>query len=119
MGSLSSLLVVSALAAAGGQAPPAPSQQSSEPASVSFVAEDLALAGIAYGIDAVDALPRVFGDRLSTHVSAGNRTVWYSCPNAPRVEGGSHLTFNFVGGRRYELVCRHGQDAEIRPSDEC
>lgn len=119
MSGLSSLLVVSVLAVAGGQEksvsqPPSPKQ-----ASLSFVSESQVLAGMVYGIDAIDAQTRIFGQRLAANISAGRRTVWYSCPNAPQMTGGSRLTFDFEAGRRYQLVCRTGKDAEIRLSDEC
>ncbi|MCI4568506.1 hypothetical protein [Lysobacter sp. CFH 32150] len=119
MGSVSSLLVVSALAAADGQALPVQPHQSAEPASITFVSEDQTLVGIAYGIDAIDSQPRAFGQRLSANVTAGLKTVWYSCPNDPQMKEGSRITFNFVGGHHYELACRPGKDAVIRPSDEC
>jgi hypothetical protein len=118
MSSLFSLLVVSALTAAGGQAAPV-SPPSSEQASLSFASEDQVLAGIAYGIDAIDAMPSILGQRLSASIPAGQRTVWYSCPNEPRMTGGSRITFDFDAGHRYQLVCRPGRGAEIRPSDEC
>lgn len=122
MSSLSGLLVVfavSAVAATGGQTEPAPPQQSSEVASVTFVSEAQMLTGITYGIDAVDGQPRAFGPRLAVEVAAGLRTVWYSCPDEPQMKDGSRITFNFVGGRQYELACRPGKDAVIRPSDDC
>ena len=119
MSSLASLLVVSALSAAGGQAVPAAQPPSSEPASLSFVSNVQALAGIAYGIDAIDAQPSFFEQRVSANVSAGRRTVSFSCPDTPQMTGGSHLTFDFVAGRHYELVCEPAKDAVIRPADEC
>ena len=119
MSSLASLLFVSALAAIGGQSTPASQSPQPQQASLSFVSQDQILAGITYGIDAIDAQPQVFGRRLSANVSAGQKTIWYSCPNEPQVAGGSRITFDFKAGSRYELVCRSGKDAEIRSSDEC
>lgn len=120
MSSLSSLLVVSALAAAGGPAtPPAEQRPPSGPASLSFVSKDQVLVGTVYGIAAIDAQPQAYGQRLSANVSAGRRTVWYSCPNAPQMSGGSRITFDFVAGRHYKLVCQSTMDAMIRSEDEC
>jgi len=117
MNSLSALLFASALA--GGQAAPAPQQPQTEQASLYFVAKGQILVGTLYGIDSIDASQSVFGKRTIAKVLAGRRTVWYSCPNAPQMAGGSRLTFNFVAGHQYELVCEPGKEAAIRQSDEC
>ncbi len=118
MSSLTSLLVAAALAAAA-QPTPHPTNPSSAAATLAFVAKDQVLVGIVYGIDAVDAKPSSYGQRISANISAGQRTVWYSCPNAPQMGSGSHVTFDFVAGHHYSLVCRAGKDAVIRQSDEC
>ena len=120
MSSLISLLIVSALAAAGGPAPP-PAEQppSSGPASLTFVSKDAVLVGTVYGIDAIDAQPRAYGQRVSADVLAGHRTVWYSCPNASPMSDGSRISFDFVAGQRYELVCQAAKGAVIRPVEGC
>ncbi len=119
MSSLSSLLVVSALAAAGSPTMPSEQHPASEPATLSFLAKDQVLVGTVYGIDAIDAQPRAYGQRLSANISAGRRTVWYSCPNAPQMADGSRLSFDFVAGGRYTLVCQPEKEAVIRSADDC
>ena len=114
MSSLLSLLVASALAAT------APSTSTSQPTTQSqeallqYVAPFQALAGISYGMTAVDSQPLILDQKVTARVASGLRTVWYSCPNQSQMTGGSHLSFNFKAGQMYELVCRDGQQAEIR-----
>jgi hypothetical protein len=120
MSSLSIVLVVSALSATSGQATPSAEQQlSSGQASLSFVSKDQVLVGTVYGIAAIDAQPRVYGQHLSANVSAGQRTVWYSCPNSPQASNGSNITFDFVAGHQYELVCQPAEGAMIRLAEKC
>ena len=119
MSSLPALIAVAALAASGGQEAPDAGQPSTGPASLKFVAKDPMLGEAIYGIDAIDGLARAYGQRQAADVAAGLRTVWYSCPAAPVMDGGSRVTFEFVAGRKYELVCRSGQEAEIRAADNC
>ena len=85
-------------------------------ASLAFVSENQVLVGTAYGLDAVDSRPRLFGERVAAHLAPGERTVWYSCPGS---RDSSALTFNFKAGQRYQLVCQVGKDAVIRKADEC
>ena len=120
MSSLSILVLVFALATASGPTT-APNEQrpSSGPATLSFVSRDQMLVGTVYGISAIDAQPQAYGKLLSANVSAGHRTVWYSCPNAPQLSGRSAIEFDFVAGHRYELVCQPTKRAMIRPADEC
>ena len=118
MSSLTSLLVAAALAAAA-QPTPHPAKPSSTTATLTIIAEDQALVGIVYGIDRVDGQPRYHGRQISANIPAGERTVWYSCPNAPQMGTGSHTTFDFVAGHRYSLVCRAGIGVVISQSDEC
>ncbi len=120
MSSLSILVFVSALATASGPTT-APTEQrtSSGPATLSFVSKDQMLVGTVYGISAIDAQPQAYGKLLSTNVLAGHRTVWYSCPNTAQVSGRSVIEFDFVAGRRYELVCQPTKSAMIRPADDC
>lgn len=112
-----SILIAAAALAAGQTAVPA--KQSPDTAILTFVSENRVLLGIAYGLDAIDAQPRVFGERLSANLTAGQKTVWYSCPNAPQMGGGSRITFNFESGHRYELVCQAGKEAVTRQADGC
>jgi hypothetical protein len=117
MAKLVGLLVVSVLAAAS------PAIASSEPtpqakdAVLQYVAPFQVLTGVSYGMSAVDSRPLFLDQRASTHVASGLRTVWYSCPNEAPASGGSRLSFEFEPGRVYELVCRAGQQAEIRAAD--
>ena len=112
MGSLLSLLVVSALAAtAPGTATGQPATQPGE-ARLQYVAPFQPLAGISYGMTAVDGQPLILGQRVGTQVASGFRTVWYSCPDDP--QGSNSQGFDFKAGQTYELVCRDGQQAEIR-----
>lgn len=113
MGSLLGLLVVSALAATA----PSPSSTLPAPpkdASLLYVAQFQPLAGISYGMTAVDGRPLILDQRVIARVAPGLRTVWYSCPNGSKGTGGSRLSFNFKAGQAYELACREGQQAEIR-----
>jgi hypothetical protein len=120
MSGLSILFVASALATAGPQvtvlSKPEPS---SKPASISFVSRDKMLVGTVYGISAIDAQAQVYGKLLSASVLAGNRTVWYSCPNAPAGSDRSRIAFDFVAGQHYELVCDAAKGAVIRAAEEC
>lgn len=102
------------LVAAGG--PAAAVESTDEAASLAFVSDNQVLVGISYGLDAIDARPRLFGERVAAHLAPGERTVRYSCPGAP---DSSALTFNFEAGQRYQLVCQAGKDAVIRKSDQC
>jgi hypothetical protein len=88
-------------------------------ATLQFVDKDMPLAGISYGIDFIDGNRNAFGQRVSTAVPAGTRTVWYTCPGEAPMSSGSRLSFDFKAGERYELVCRTGQDALIRRADNC
>jgi len=112
-----SILIASAVLAAS--QPVVPANQETNTATLKFVSENRILLGTAYGLDAIDARPRGFGQRLSADLTAGQRTVWYSCPNSPQVGGGSRITFNFESGHSYELVCQAGKEAVIRQTDEC
>ena len=113
------LVSIAAIALATAGQAPAPVKTASNTASLTFVSESRVLVGTAYGLDAIDAQPRVFGQRLAADLMAGHRTVWYSCPNTPTPHDGSRLTHNFEAGRRYELVCQAGKEAVIRQADEC
>lgn len=114
MRSLFSLLVVSTMIAlTPGTASSKPPRQAQD-ALLVYVAPLSSLAGISHGMTAVDAKPLFLDQRVNTKVASGVRTVWYSCPNEPAMQGGSHLSFDFKADQVYELVCRAGQQAEIR-----
>ena len=116
MGSLGSILILGTFALSGhGAPPPSPA---AKPATISFVAKGDALAGISYGIDAVDSQPSLLGNRRATQVLAGVHTVSYSCPGEASSRGGASLTFNFAEGGAYQLVCRGGKGEMIR-NDDC
>jgi hypothetical protein len=87
-------------------------------ASLRFVAAD-PLAGISYGIVSVDERRSVYGQRVSTSVLAGTRTVAYTGPGELTTVRGSQMSFDFNAGENYELVCRAGQQALIRRADNC
>ena len=94
----------------------ATSQPTTQPeeAVLQYVAPFQALAGISYGMTAVDNRALILDQRTTARVASGLRTVSFSCPNASSLAGGSQLRFNFKAGQAYELVCREGQPAEIR-----
>ena len=117
MGTL--LLSIAAIALATAGQAPAPVKTYSDTASLTFVSDSHVLVGTAYGLDAIDAQPRLFGQRLAADLSAGQRTVWYSCPSSPTSREDSRLSHYFEAGRRYELVCQAGKEAVIRQTDEC
>ncbi|HET9775960.1 MAG TPA: hypothetical protein VFP77_05290 [Gemmatimonadaceae bacterium] len=90
----------------------AAAQQDSN-ATLSFNSQTWVPSGYAYGIEAIDNEERGSGLRLTADIGAGHKTIWYSCPGTP--EGA--LTFDFEAGRKYELVCNAGVEAEIRSVD--
>jgi hypothetical protein len=104
---LSSLGGMSSTARAAGKAPDA---------TLRFVSANAALAGISFGMNAVDGRSLLLDQRTSTHLAGGRRTIWYSCPNEPMSQG---ITFDFVPGTRYELACRAGQAAQVRVAEDC
>jgi len=113
--SVITLFVAAALAAAGTSSPTAAQAAKPDPVTLSFNLANQNLAGVLYGIEAIDASPQTFGKLVNTELVAGRRTIWYSCPTGSR----SSLTYDFSAGGKYELVCNPGQDAEIRRIDEC
>jgi hypothetical protein len=120
MSALSVAFALSALVSASGPATSAAVTPSpSAPASLTFVSNGQLLVGTVYGISAIDAKAQVYGRHLSANVPAGRRTVWYSCPNALQMSKGSSLSFDFVAGKQYELVCQPAQQAMIRATDDC
>ena len=119
MGSLSGLLVASALAATAAGTPPAEPAAPSDDAVLRFVAPFHALAGISHGMTAVDGRPLILDQRATTRVASGLRTVWYSCPDESQATGVSSLSFDFKAGQAYELVCRAGKPAQILAADGC
>ena len=112
-------LLTSALAAtAPGAAidrPAAPARD----ASLRFVSQSALPVEIFQGLTAVDKRSLILDQRASTRIASGTRTVFYICPDQPQPAGGSRLSFDFQAGQAYELVCRAGQQAEIRPAQNC
>jgi len=112
MSMLANAVFAAALAATGGTSQP-------QDATLRFVASDSALVGISFGMSAVDGRTLLLDQRTSTHLAAGRRTIWYSCPNEAGMQEGSALSFDFVPGKRYELACRSGLPAQIREAEDC
>ena len=112
-------LFASALLAAGGHSIPANAATQPLDASLSFVSKDTPLIGVSFGLNAVDGQVLLLDQRSSTHVASGLRTISYTCLNEPQMAGSSRVIFDFVPGEKYELVCRSGQSAFIRPAEEC
>ncbi len=117
MARLSALVVATVLAASGTTAPSAP--ENAGPATLRFMSESSILVETAYGIDAIDDQARWFEQRIKSEVMAGQHTVWFSCPGAPTMQGGSRITHTFEAGQHYELVCGDGVEPTIRKSDDC
>lgn len=115
MTSIATVLVVSTFALSSANAPVPPDAR---PATLTFDTGGNALAGISYGIEAVDSRPTFLGDRRATRVQAGLRTVSYSCPSADGTTQDARVTFNFAGGAAYRLVCGRDEGAIIR-TDDC
>ena len=115
MASIAGLLMVSTFALSAAGTPPPPSAR---PATLSFDTSGNVLAGISFGIEAVDSRPTFLGDRRATQVPAGVRTVSYSCPGSDPSTQGARITFDFAEGGAYRLTCRSGQAAIIR-ADDC
>lgn len=114
---MSGLSILAAAAMAAAQPAPEPAGDS---ASLVFVAPFRStLAGSLYGLEAIDAAPRVYARRTSTEVAAGERTVWYACPGEAPMAGDTRITFDFEAGHRYELVCQAGMAAQIRQAEGC
>jgi hypothetical protein len=88
-----------------------------EPAALRFVDSAPFLAGHIYGIDAVDQAETGYGQRLSTTLTPGLRTVRYTCPGRDSAPHAAHLSFVFEAGRGYELVCGANGEAEVRSAD--
>ena len=86
-------------------------------ASLRFVAKDQPLAGISFGIDAIDGQRRGYGQKTSARLLAGRRTVWYTCPG--QASAGARMSFDFEAGGRYELDCSAGPEAVIRRAEDC
>jgi hypothetical protein len=111
-------VVLASMIAAPAQAGLPSAPQAASPATLQFDAMGGVLAGISYGIDAVDARPSLFGDRRAASLAAGIRVVSYSCPGTPGASPGVQaIRFDFAAGRAYRLVCMPGGSAEIRPAD--
>ena len=117
MSMLANAVFAAAVAASGTS--PAPSG-AGEPkdATLRFVSSEAALVGISFGMNAVDDRALLLDQRTSTHLAAGRRTIWFSCPNEPALKDGSRISFDFEPGKRYALSCGSGQ-AQIREDENC
>lgn len=118
MSLVAGVVFVSVLAAVGGQEASGQSSMA-EPAVLSFVSGEPVAMSAVHGIDAVDGMPRFLDERRSASVSAGLKTISYSCPGMPQTVGGARISFDFAAGGSYELVCEEGQPAVIRQSENC
>ncbi len=119
MSSFAISLLASAVLATGGNMIPDPAVNKPQDVSLRIVADGSTLAGISFGLNAVDEQARLFDQKASTRVATGVRTIWYSCPDEPEMAGGTRVTVDFAPDTKYELVCRSGQPAVVRPVDEC
>jgi|SRR5690348_3342014 len=112
-------MVISTVAFAAILASATPSGQATQqdpPATLSFSSQTQVLDGYVYGLEAIDGRDLGYGQKVSTDVAAGHSTIQYSCPGESNA-GSSVLTFEFLPGRKYELVCGFGEEAQIRPAD--
>lgn len=107
------------LLAAGSYSAPVNAATQHQDALLRFVSKDSTLIGVSFGLSAVDGQVLLFDQRSSTHVASGLRTISYTCLDESQMAGSSRVTFDFVPGQKYELVCRSGQSALIRPAEEC
>ena len=119
MSTVALVVLASALLAADRDASPAHLDEQQGDAALGFIAGDTALTGVSFGLTAVDGQSLLWNQRTNTYVASGRRTIWYACPGAEQMSGGSRLTFDFDPGQQYVLVCRSGEEALIRISDGC
>ena len=119
MSMLATALFAASLATVSGASAPAPATSAPQDATLRFVAAKSVLAGISFGMNTVDGRPLLLDQRTSIQLGAGRRTIWYSCPNEPMSAQGSPITIDVKAGTRYELVCRAGQQAQIRAAKGC
>jgi hypothetical protein len=103
-----------ALATIGATGSPSQTAAVSRDATLNFVSSNSVLAGISFGMNAVDGRSLLLDQRTSTRLAAGRRTIWYSCPGA---QGGA-ISFDFAPETRYELSCG-SLGAQIRVAEGC
>ena len=118
MSMLATAVIAAAIATFGGANIPSQKPSETPAATLHFVAANSTLAGISFGMNAVDGRTLLLDQRTNTQLAAGRRTIWYSCPNEPAAQVGA-LTFDFAPGTRYELTCRSGLGAQIRVAEGC
>jgi len=118
MSMLATAIFAAAIAATGANNAPVSPTGEPQDATLHFVSPGAALAGISFGMNSVDGRTLFLDQRTSTHLAGGRQTIWYSCPNEPTLQD-SAVTFDFVPGKRYELVCRSGQAAQVRIAEGC
>lgn len=115
---MSAIMITAFLASAVAAAAPPPAPGPSEPqlqnASLHYVPLLASTGHTVEGIMSVDDQTLGVGQRINADVASGFRTVAYHCPNEAGI---SHLSFDFKSGQTYELVCRMGQQAEIRATE--
>jgi hypothetical protein len=112
-----SMLAVVIAATVAAAAPADRDNPPEAPATLAFDSGIEALAGITYGLEAVDEQELAFGQKLATSVPTGTRTVRYSCPANGEGDGNGTLSFEFEAGQKYQLVCLPDAHAEIRAGD--
>ena len=118
MSMLATAMFAAAIVSAGGTNAPVNPNSDPQGATLRFVSSGAVLAGISFGMNSVDGRMLVLDQRTSTHLAGGRQTIWYSCPNEPTLQDAA-VTFDFVPGKRYELVCRSGQAAQVRIAEGC
>lgn len=69
-----------------------------------------------YGLIAIDSHRLDPDQKLQAYVAQGRRTVSYACPDVITMDGPARLTYEFVAGATYELVCGKNGAAQIRIS---
>ena len=70
-----------------------------------------------FGINGVGD-PFQFKARQTIYIAKGRRSFWYGCPGFVYTDSGPSISYRFIGGESYELVCSNVVDGRvfIRPS---
>ena len=109
------VLLFPALVFAGAASASPPLDASPAPASsvvLQFASGGNPLAGVSFGLRAVDRVPVLPGQRSLAHLRPGLRTIEFTCPAAMGVT--QQLQFDFPADGTYEVVCSAGKPASIR-----
>jgi hypothetical protein len=112
-------LLVSSLGATPSSASMVQPALQAKEASLHYVSRRVIPVGASYGIMAVDGQAPILDERAGARIASGLHTVGYYCPDQSQAAGGTRLSFNFQAGQAYELICRAGQQAEIRTLEGC